>query len=345
MQILKDADFARLLKAGKGGSFVFFGAEDYLKNHYIKSARALLCPDEGLACFNDITVDFPDYSAAALENALSAPPIMCDKKLVVLRSFRFDMLKPTELDALVTVLTDYREDESNLLIISVPAGGIDEGYLPKAPSATLKKLGDVATLIRFEEPSVSKLAVWVARHLESEKVTIDPRTAAFFIDYCGKNMVCLLPEIGKLAAYAHAHGKQAVEESDITAVCVPTEELGAFALSNALLSGNRRKMLDVLSVLRQRREPPKMIMAEIARTEGDLLLCKLMIEGGATSAEVASALTKNSIYRADLYIGAVRTVSVEKLRQNAERAAAADLAMKSNGKRGYEEIEKWICFS
>lgn len=345
MEILKEADLRRRWKEPKGGIYIFFGDEDYLKTHMIETARKVVCPDEGLAVFNDITIDFPDYSASALEDALSVPPMMTECKLVVLRSFRFDTLmrKPTDVDSLIAVLEHYREDESNLLIISVVAGGIDEGYLPKKPSEILTRLSKVAQLVQFEQPAPAKLAVWVARHLESEGVSISPPLANFFVEYCGRGMVALLPEIGKLAAYVQANGRREVVREDILAACLPESDYDTFALSNALLSGNRKRMLEVLAVMKFRRVKPEIIMAEISRISADLLLCKVMLEEGQGDEAINAALDMRSVWKAGLYANAARRTPRERIAALADRAASADLAMKSYGKRGYEEIEKFIC--
>lgn len=345
MEILKEADLRRRWKEPKGGIYIFFGDEDYLKAHLIETARKGICPDEGLACFNDITIDFPDYSANALEDALSVPPMMCECKLVVLRSFRFDTLmrKPSDVDSLIAILEHYREDESNLLIISVVAGGIDEGYLPKKPSELLTRLSKVANLVQFEQPSPAKLAVWTQRHLESEGVSVSPQLAGFFVEYCGRNMVALLPEIRKLSAYVHAGGRREATREDILAACLPQSDYDTFALSNALLSGNRAKMLEVLAIMKFRRVKPEIIMAEISRICADLLFCKTMLEDGQSDEAISAALDMKSVWKAGLYAKAARPLPRERIAALAHRAAHADLAMKSYGKRGYEEIEKFIC--
>lgn len=345
MEILKEADLRRRWKEPTGGIYVFFGAEDYLKAHLVETARKAICPDEGLACFNDITIDFPDYSASALEDALSVPPMMTERKLVVLRSFRFDVLakKPSEVESLIAVLEHYREDDSNLLIISVVANGIDEGRLPRNPSEILKKLGKVATLVQFEEPSAASLAVWVGRHLASRGVSAPAPVVGFFVEYCGKNMVALLPEIGKLGAYVKAQNRTEATREDVLTVCMPQGDYDTYALSNALLAGNRKKMLDVLAVMKFRRVKPELIMAEISRISADLLLCKTLLEAGRDIGFITTALDMKSSFKTELYVKSARSWSRGHIEALATRAASADLAMKSYGKRGYEEIEKFIC--
>ena len=62
------------------GGFLFFGEEDYLKLHALKTARQALVTDPSLAVFNDMELDgsAPDFSAEALASALSAAPMMAD---------------------------------------------------------------------------------------------------------------------------------------------------------------------------------------------------------------------------------------------------------------------------
>ena len=131
MSYITETDFRKQLRGDLFGCYVFFGEEDYLKAWCIKTARENICPDEGLACFNDISIDFPDFSVDALADALAVPPMMSDRKLVVLKSFNFNEIQPSDAEAVVSLLAQYREDKETLLIISVIPDGLDVGYLPK----------------------------------------------------------------------------------------------------------------------------------------------------------------------------------------------------------------------
>ena len=82
MQIITDADFRRALKGDISGGFLFFGDEDYLKLHALRSAREAVCPDPSLEIFNDIRIDGSEFDPAALANALPTLPVMADKKLI-----------------------------------------------------------------------------------------------------------------------------------------------------------------------------------------------------------------------------------------------------------------------
>ena len=343
MEIITEAEYRKRLKKGVMGAFVFFGAEDYLKSYAINATRSEVCPDEGFACFNDITIDFPDFTPSALAGALEAPPMMAERKLVVLKSFNFGALKPSECEALLKLLEEYGQDEMNLLIISVIPDGIDVGYLPKRPSSLLKRIMEFATPVHFEPSSPAKLSVWVARHFEHDGVKVSEHAARFLVEYCGTGMYDLSNEINKLSSYVKAHGRTEVTEEDIRFVAVPETDCDPFALSNAAMEGRRADALDALAVMKFRQVKPEYALSEISRMYCEMYQTKALMESGVTLKSDIAKLTRVHEYRTGLYMTAVARQSAESLARAVELCADADLAMKSYGKRNYEQIEKLVC--
>lgn len=342
MEIINEAEYRKRLKNGVHGAFVFFGAEDYLKSYAIGATRAAVCPDEAFACFNDITIDFPDFTPDALLRALEAPPMMADCKLVVLKSFNFNSLKPSETEAVLEILSQFGKDEMNVLIISVIPEGIDTGYLPKRPSAFLKKIGDLATAVNFEPSSTAKLTVWVARHFEHNGIKVREGVAKFLVEYCGNDMMKLSSEIDKLSSYLSAKGRDEVGIDDIKFVAVPETEFDPFAFSNAAMQGNRAAALEALAVMKFRQVKPEYALAEIAGLYTKMYLTKLLKKNGATPTDISKLLGVHS-YQVELYTKATDRMSLEQLKRALELCLDADLAMKTYGKRNYEQIEKLIC--
>lgn len=342
MEIINEAEYRKRLKNGVHGAFVFFGAEDYLKAYAIGATRAAVCPDEAFACFNDITIDFPDFSPDALLRALEAPPMMADCKLVVLKSFNFNALKPTEVEAVTKLLEEFGKDEMNVLIISVIPDGIDAGYLPKRPSALLKKLAELAVAVHFEPSSAAKLTVWAARHFEHNGIKVREGVAKFLVEYCGSDMMKLASEIDKLSSYLHSKGRDEVTVDDIRFVAVPETEFDPFAFSNAAMEGNRAAALEALAVMKFRQVKPEYALSEIAGLYSNMYMAKLLKKSGATQADIAKLL-KIHEYKAGLYLKATDKMTVEQLKRALELCLDADLAMKTYGKRNYEQIEKLIC--
>ena len=137
MEIIKEDAFRKQLKKGISGAYLFFGDEDYLKSFSLKSARALICDDPSFAIFNDIQIDPLDYSPTALVNALMPLPMMGEQKIVTINGLAISAFKGNELEELIEAISSINEYDYNVLIISVPAGLIEEGFLPKAPSNTI----------------------------------------------------------------------------------------------------------------------------------------------------------------------------------------------------------------
>lgn len=341
--IITEAEFRKRLQGPISGCYVFYGEEDYLKAYCIKAARERICPDEGLACFNDITVDFQDFSVEALTDALAAPPMMCDCKLVTVRSFDFGAIKPSEVEGLLALMGAYRGDPTNLLIVSVVPEGVDMGYA-KRPSALCKKLMEVCTPVHFEASTPARLAAWAARHFKHESIDVDERTARFFVEYCGKSMYVLSAEIEKLCAYLHGAGRSDVKEEDIRAVSVPEESCDAFALTDALLTGDRAAALAALSVMRFRQVEPIYVLGEISQTFCLLYQIRRLAEGGVDKRDIGRVFRPPvHEYRVDRFLRATSRYSEEALTRAIDLCADADIAMKSYAKRNYEQIEKLIC--
>ena len=345
MEIINEAEYRKRIKNGLSGAFLFFGDEDYLKAYAVKATREAVCPDDGFGCFNDVTIDFPEFSISSLLATLEAPPMMADKKLVVLKSFNFNAIKPSEVEAMVKIFESYGKDKYNVLIVSVIPGGIDMGYSVKKPSALLKKIADNATAVYFETSNASKLTVWVARHFEHEGIHVSERVARYLVDYCGSGMMELSAEIRKLCLYLRSKGRDIVTEEDVRYISVPATDSEPFALTNAAMAGNRAEALKALENEKFRQVKPEIIMAEISAMYSHMYLTKLLKEQGLSIPDIVKTLKAYKIheFKIELYLGAVEKIPLEKLRRSLELCLDTDLAMKTYGKRNYEQIEKLIC--
>lgn len=343
-EILTDAAFRKKIEKDATGGYLFFGDEDYLKAHAIKAARAIACPDPSLAVFNDMTVDCSasDNFIDSLASAIAAAPMMAETKMVTMTGLSVNDLKPSEIDALASAAATIEEFDFNLLIISVPAGMLDEGYLPKRPSATLAKLCEHLTPVHFPKVAPAKLASWIVRHLEHNGVRAESGVPLAIIERCGGDMFTLSNEVDKLSFYALSQGRDSVSLADVPLVTCPNDEFDSFALSTAVAEGNSARALDVLALMKARKIEPVIVFSELARTLGDMLAVKMLLNARKNTAEIAAALKFKSEYQVRMIANRVRDVSVEYLRSAVESCSAADAALKLSP-TGYVEIEKLIC--
>ena len=343
-EILTDSAFRKKIEKNAVGGYLFFGDEDYLKSYSIKAAKEIACPDPSLAIFNDMTVDCSasDSFIDQLASALSAAPMMADVKTVTMTGLNVDDMKASDVDALCDVLAMIEEFDFNLLIISVPSGMIDEGRLPKRPSPILSKLCEHLNPVYFPRVAPEKLSSWMVRHFEHNGVRAEIGVADAILKRCGNDMFTLANEIDKLSFYARSLGRDSVTVADVPHVTCPNEEFDTFALSSSIAAGNIVRALDVLAVMKARKIEPVIVFSELARTLGDMLAVKILLNARKSVPEITSALKFKSDYQTKMVIDTVRNVSLEYLMKSVESCSATDAAIKSSP-TGYVEIEKLVC--
>jgi DNA polymerase-3 subunit delta len=338
--IIKDVDFRREIKSAPRSCYFFFGEEDYLKNATLAQAREILGGDPAFDIFNNVTLDGREYSADRLLDALAPPPMMADRKLVIVHGLDVGALKQGEFQDFCRVLESLEDYDYNVLIISAPSNGFDPGSA-KRPSAQLKAISELAAPVQFDHPTPAKLTAWAQKHYAAHGAAASAEVAQYTVDVCGRDMFRLAGEIDKVACYALAHGRTEVTARDVDTVTIPATEIGAFALANAISEGRRADALQILDDMRFRRVEPVAVLGEISGVYSDMLAVKTLADKGLSAPEIASALKMNE-YKLSRYQKSLRSMSTERVHALIRAAARADAEVKGSGK-GYAPLEKLIC--
>lgn len=341
LNIIKEADFRRELKSSPRPGYLFFGDEDYLKAFSIRSAREVICPDPTFAMFNEMRLDATDFDAQKLQDALTPMPMMADRKLVTLTGLNFNAMRAGELDDLCAALSTLKEFDYNLLIVTAAADCLDPGYLPKRPSATLRKLGEYLTPVQFDRSTPAKLAAWVGKHFAHNGVTAAPELCSAMIDYCGRSMFALSGEVDKLSFYVLSHNRTEATDADMRTVCTPAIEYDAFAFANAVMEGRREAALAILADYKLRRVDPIIILSDVIRVFCDMEVIDALWKEGTPPSEIAS-VTKIHEFRVGLYLKSLNRTPKERLRRAIDACADADATLKLSP-QGYTALERLIC--
>lgn len=354
MDIISNVDLLKRIKSDPRGNYLFYGEEDYLKGHAISSLRDAMGIDEALEIFNFVKLDVLDYTPERLIDALSLPPMMAERKLVVLSGLNIKKMYRTarssdgeegavgEFRALLDALAHLEEFDYNNFVLVVPADGIAEEMPKKAPTGALKALSEVLCPVKFEASTPQKLALWAARHFEHYGVHASADTCARLVEYCGRDMFTLASEIEKLALYTRAHGGDEVARDDIALVCNEEMEYGAFEFSNAILEGRRSDALSILSVMKFRQVEPLLILGELSGIFSDLLKIKIMLLAGKNNYQIAQETGMNA-HKVGIYAASARDRELDEIRHTVQMIAETDLAMKSRFDSGYMRLEMLIC--
>ncbi len=346
MDIISNLDFTKKIKENPDGNYLFYGEEDYLKAHAIKSLKEAMGIDETLEIFNFIQMDVLDYSADKLIDTLSMPPMMAERKLVVLNGLNIKKMSNkqniSEYNDFLDALAHLEEFDYNNFVLVLPFGNITEDLPKKAPTGALKDLSERLLPVKFEAPTNQKLALWALRHFEHQGIKATQNDCTFLVDYSSKDMFTLSNEIEKLALYARSQGRDHIVRDDIPLVCSAEMEYGVFEFSNAILDGRKNDALSILSVMKFKQIEPLMIMGELSGIFSDLLKIKIMLMSGKNNQQIASE-TGINIHKIGLYSTSANRMELERLQKTVALAREADIAMKYRFDSGYLHIEKLIC--
>ncbi len=342
MQILDDSSFKKQIKEAPAGGYLFFGAEDYLKNYSIRLASDTLCPDKTFAPFNEIKLDAVDFTPEKLIDAMLPFPMNAERKLIIIDGIDFNSYRGGELEALVSTLGALSEYDYNTVIFNCKAGGIDEGKSPKKLSSALNSLSSVLTLVRFDKCTPQRLIGWVEKHFLHEGVRAGRETIEFLINYCGTGMYKLSGETQKLSAYVLADGRGEVTTDDVRLVSSAETEYDTFALANSIMEGKSREALDILGYLKFKRVDPILISGEIFRVFCDLLMVKRLCEDGLSPEAIFAGRYMKSEYAAKLYSRAAKNISYEALKRKIGLCTDADRQIKTSV-GDYSALEMLVC--
>ena len=343
MDIIGNAEFSKRIKDNPDGYFLFYGEEDYLKSHAIKALKDAMGIDEALEIFNYVLLDVLDYTPDKLIDMLSMPPMMAEKKLVVLSGLNIKkMVNKSDFSELIDAIKHLDEFDYNVFVLTVPSGNITEEMPKKAPTGALKTLSEILQPVKFEAPTPQKLTLWCMRHFEHHAIAATQADCAYLVDYCGHNMFALANEIEKLALYVRAQGREALQRDDISNVCSAEMEYGAFEFSNAILDGRKGDALSILSVMKFKQVEPLMVMGEISGIFSDLLKIKILLLSGKSNQQIATE-TGINVHKVGIYATSARRMELASLQRIVSMVSETDLAMKYRYDSGYGNLEKLIC--
>ena len=322
--------------------YLFCGEENFLKRHYRRELCAALVPDEGLAAFNHILLEGEKLDFDALADAIAAPPMMADYKLVEWHLCNFSAMREGDLTRFAELCASLSAYPETVLLFVVDADCLDVGTLPKRPSKLYTTLAKSASVVVFEKQDERALSAWIARHFTHEGLSASPQVIARLLSESGTTMDALSGEIAKLSAYAKVHGHSEITEEDVTAVVSRVSESDAFALTNAILDGKADAAYDALLDMKLRKVDPMIALGALTRSYADLLSVALLSEEGHSQKEIA-AILKMHEYKAGLYLRAAKSRGVERLRAALAMCRHADTASKTGtGASGYLALEYLI---
>lgn len=213
--------------------YYFFGEDDFLKDvHAKKLVEAAV--DPSTRDFNLEQRRGGDVSAESVDALLSTPPMLAERRVVVIRDV--DKLKK---DARKLVDRYLQRPSSDTLLLLVAPSGV------KAD----KQLADRATAVEFAPLTGARLPKWVVYQAETALGrVITPDAVTLLLEAVGPELAQLNVELEKLASYAAG----TIDENAVTAVVGVRRGESVGSLLDAVAARDARTALGLIAgVLQQ----------------------------------------------------------------------------------------------
>ncbi|MBE7025742.1 MAG: DNA polymerase III subunit delta [Ruminococcaceae bacterium] len=239
------------LKTGQlSPCFHFFGEEQYLKNHYIGLLKNAVV-DGAMETFN-YTVFEGSVSPDTLITALQTPPMMAEKKLVLLKDTGIFTPGAAGKDQLQAMFADW---PSYAYLVAA------EDKFDKR-SAVYKAFLKIGLSVEFAYRTRADLRVWVLKILKQNGKTMKADTLEVFIDAAGVDMHGILGNLEKLIAFTADRSE--IKKEDVEALLVRSFMTKEYMLTDALLAKNQEGAFAALSALWEMQTDPIRILTVIA---------------------------------------------------------------------------------
>ena len=181
-------------------AYYFHGPDDFLKDQWVRRVVDAAV-DPATRDFNLETRRAGDVDAETVESLLGTPPMMAERRVVVLRDV--GALRKDARAALDRYLEHPAVD--TVLLLVAPAGAKPD-----------KRLQERATEVLFEELTGAQLPKWIAQYAERELgASITPPAAALLQAAVGSDLPALAGELDKLASYTNG---ATIDEDAVAAI-------------------------------------------------------------------------------------------------------------------------------
>jgi DNA polymerase III delta subunit len=230
---------AKDISAGRfASSYYFYGTEDFRINEAEKHVARTFLSERQLTT-NYRRIDGRRMPIADLLAELSVYPMLGERQVFVITSFQ--SYKPKEIERVGKLLTP--PDSNRIIVFSSPAA-----KSPSKKSVFYKNmLSMVDTIVEFPRLKPAQVAKRLRSRLKEAGLSIDADAESLFVGLVAGNRGALDAEIDKLL---HFKGEdRTISLDDVSRVCSGFVVYDIFELADAVVSGDKRRVLHMLDRL------------------------------------------------------------------------------------------------
>src|SRR5947208_336872 len=186
------------------------------------------------------------------------------------------------------VLEAVRALPADTIVLMVGTGKVSRktGPAPESLAKAVRAIGGEVQVC--EAPRANRLPAWVVEQGRELDLIVSEDAAHALVERVGADQRRLVRELEKLACYGPEGGR--VERDAVEALTVSDVEARAYELGDALIDGDRERALLLGEDLRERGAEMMHIVFAILRQLRQARKAAAMLERGASTQELASAL-------------------------------------------------------
>ncbi len=323
-----DAFFDEVKRGALRQAYLFGGPEEYVKREALAKLREAMLP-AGLEALNETV--FEGAPAERIVEAAETLPVLCDKRLVVVKDFA----------PLVSGKSRDEEAEAQRIIswLDAPCGTCVLVFYMRGAFDGRKKLAGVLRdqTVTFDQLTEPEMRKWIAARLKPLKKTMQADAMRHLLFTAGWELLKLEGELSKLAAYAGERAEIGIP--DIEAVVSPSTEFGAFDMINKLFDGDAAGAYETLSLMLERGTNRIAALASITRQMRGMTFLRVAADSGERAEDVGKALALNP-YAAKIMAQKARGYDARTLEALYRACVDADFAVKSGQARDQSALDE-----
>ncbi len=323
-----DAFFDEVKRGALRQAYLFDGPEEYVKREALTKIRDAMLP-AGLEALNETV--FEGAAAERIVEAAETLPVMCERRLVVVKDFA----------PLMSGKARDEEGESQKLLawLDRPCDTCVLVFYMRGDFDGRKKLAGALkdAVVSFDQLTEPEMRKWIVAKLKPLQKTMSAEAIRQLTFTAGWELTKLEGELSKLAAYAGERTE--IDLADIEAIVSPSTEFGAFDMINKLFEGDAAGAYETLALMLERGTNRIAALASITRQMRGMTFLRAATEAGERAEDVARALALNP-YAAKIMGQKAQRYDARALEALYRACVDADYAVKSGQAREQAALDE-----
>lgn len=306
-----------------GYVYLLYGVDRFTRDEQVRSLkermRALPAGEHNLSDLRG-----RDVTLVQVIETCGAAPFLTDRRMVIVEGL---LATPTsgggsrvrragEIEPFLAMIDDLPETTALVLV--------EDNVSPSIVEALRERVAES----RFVQRMFGRrddLGSWVRQRVQAAGGSIEPDAVRELLRLCQDDTASLANEVEKLCAYSR---DRAISRTDVEEVVVPSGEISAFALLDALADGDRGSALAAYQRLSRQGDRPEGVLAQVGGFVRRLAVIRAALDEGVSPTEAAQRAEINA-RTVDRLVGQARRFGPEQIRQAYGLLLEADRLMKT----------------